>query len=125
MGVRVSPKVTHAGPSPFRFSGYELTIYQVAKRSKGMEIYGSVMSRMPLPGLKNRFSAHPVVRNYSQSLHQVVQNSGTNFSGDRRGWLWRGTNELNFTDSDGAKSGEWSLTNEMASHRRGSMANPS
>lgn len=119
MGMRVSPNVTHPGPSPFRFSGYELRIYQVAKRSKGIEICGSAMSRMPLPGLKNRFSAHPVIRNYSQSLHQQVQSSGTNLSVDRRGWLWMDTNELNFTDSDGAKSGEWRLTSERASHRRG------
>jgi tRNA A-37 threonylcarbamoyl transferase component Bud32 len=64
--------------------------------------------------IREPLSGHPVVRNYTQWLNDVVQNSGAHFLAfDQRGRLWLGANVLRVATAEGAKAGQWITLNEQ------------
>lgn len=53
-------------------------------------------------------SGHPVIKNYTQWVNDVVENSGAHFfSTDARDRLWLGTDALRVATPEAAKAGEW------------------
>jgi len=56
----------------------------------------------------NPASGHPVIRNYTQWLNDVVPNGGAHlFFADHHDRLWLGTDVLRVATPDAAKAGEW------------------
>jgi tRNA A-37 threonylcarbamoyl transferase component Bud32 len=53
-------------------------------------------------------SGHPVIKNYTQWVNDVVENSGAHFlSADARDRLWLGSEVLRVATPEAAKAGEW------------------
>jgi tRNA A-37 threonylcarbamoyl transferase component Bud32 len=58
--------------------------------------------------IRDPFSGHARIRNYSVQSEQLVANSENQFLGiDRRGWIWRGSDTEYVANSKAAEAGDW------------------
>jgi hypothetical protein len=62
----------------------------------------------PFSLIKDPQSGHPVIRNYTDEVNELVSNrANLFFDVDRRGWVWRGSNVDYVASSAAAEAGDW------------------
>ena len=62
----------------------------------------------PFAVIKEGTSGHPIIRNFTNDLNELIPNDSTDFLNvDRRGWLWRGTYVDFVATPQAAEAGEW------------------